>query len=113
MHQAMAYIDNDYLAERYRALYTDPDYCVVPPIPSLLEEDPLLLPAADVKGKGGRPKKGPRKRARVQVNGEFHSSARHCMRVERLMTSDGAGAGASGSGLSQSGLSQSTPVDIS
>ena len=113
MEEAKTFIDKDYRAERYRSLYGDPAFCVVPPIPCMLEKDPSFLPPADVEGKSGRPKKGPRKRARLPVNGEFHSQ-----RMEQL---DGTGVGASQgrlsqsqSGLSQpqSGLSQSAPVDL-
>ena len=132
MEEAKTCIDKDYRAERYRSLYGDPAFCVVPPIPCMLEKDPSFLPPADVEGKSGRPKKGPRKRARLPVNGEFHSSSRHSQRMEQL---DGTGVGASRDGLSasqgglsqsqsglsqsqsglsqsQSGLSQSAPVDL-
>ena len=63
MEEAKTFIDKDYRAERYRSLYEDPAFCVVPPIPRMLEKDPSFLPPADVEGKSGRPKKGPRKRA--------------------------------------------------
>ena len=111
MEVAKTFIDKDYRVERYHSLYRDPAFCVVPPIPCMLEKDPSFLPPADVEGKSGRPKKGPRKRARLPVNGEFHSSSRHSQRMEQL---DDTGVGASQGGLSQSqrGLSQSAPVDL-
>ena len=106
MDEAKTFIDKDYRAERYRSLYGDPAFCVVPPIPCMLEKDSSFLSPADVEGKRGRPKKGPRKRARLPVNGEFHSSSRLSQRMEQL---DGTGVGGSQGGLlkSQSGLSQS------
>ena len=76
MEEAKTFIDKDYRAERYRSLYSlygDPAFCVGPLIPCMLEKDPSFLPPADVEGKSGRPKKGPRKRARLPVNGEFHN----------------------------------------
>ena len=118
MEEAKTFIDKDYRAERYRSLYGDPAFCVVPPNPCMLKKDSSLLPPADVEGKSGRPNKGPRKRARLPVNGEFHSSPRHSQRMEQL---HGTGVGASQGGLSQSqsglsqsqcGLSQSAPVDL-
>ena len=114
MKDAWTFVHKDYLAERYRTLYGDPDFCVVPPIPNLLDRDPFLRPPADVEKKAGRPKNGPRKRARYQVNGEFHSSARHSQSTCSPTASAGAGAvgGAAGSGLSQDGLSQSAAVDM-
>ena len=69
MEEAKTFIDKDYRAERYRSLYSlygDPAFCVGPLIPCMLEKDPSFLPPADVEGKSGRPKKGPRKRARLR-----------------------------------------------
>ena len=125
MEEAKTFIDKDYRAETYRSLYGDPAFCVVPPIACMPEKDPCFLPPADMEGKSGRPKKGPRKRARLPVNGEFHSSYLHSQRMEQL---DGTGVGAPQGGLSQSqsglsqsqsglsqsqsGLSQSAPVDL-
>ena len=111
MEEAKTFIDKDYRAERYRSLYGDPAFCVVPPNPCMLTKDSSLLPPADVEGKSGRPKKGPRKRARLPVIGEFHSSSRQSQRMERL---DDTGVGALQGKLSesQSGLSQSAPVDL-
>ena len=33
MEEAKTFVDKDYRAERYRSLYGDPAFCVVPPIP--------------------------------------------------------------------------------
>ena len=93
----------------------------MPPIIDLLEKDVTLLPPAPVEGQAGRPKKGPRKRARIQSNGEFNSSSRFSQPVANL-TATANGATPSGSlsqgglsqgGLSQSGQSQAAPLDLS
>lgn len=125
MEEAKTFVDKGYRAETYRSLYGTPAFCMVPPIPSLLEKDPSFLPPADVQGKSGRPRMGPRKRARLPVNGEFHSSSRHSQRIGQLegtgvsapqgglsQSQSGLSQSQSGLSLSQSGLSQSTPVDM-
>ena len=50
---------------------------MVPPLSSLLGADKTLLPPTTVEDQAGRPRKGPRKRKRVQSNGEFHTSSRY------------------------------------
>lgn len=118
--EAATFVDMGFLAETYRAMYSDVAHSVVPPIPSLLDKDLSLLPPADVEGQSGRPRKGPRKRARIQSNGEFNSSAKFSQRVENLTgTANGAAGaanwatGVSQGGLSQDGLSQGSALDVS
>ena len=108
MIEAPTFVDKGFLAESYRALYSDVMYDLKPPIPSLLDKDLSLLPPAAGTGKAGRPNKGPRKRARFRSNGEFNSSARFNQSLETPT-----GTASEAAGAAESGLSQSAPVDLS
>ena len=108
MIEAPTFVDEGFLAESYRALYSDVMYGLKPPIPSLLGKDLSLLPPAEVTGKAGRLNKGPRKRARIRSNGEFNSSSRFSQSLENL-----SGTASEAAGVAESGPSQSAPVDVS
>ena len=66
-----------------------------------------LLPPANVTGKAGRRNKSLTKRARIQSNKEFNSSARFSQSLENLTETASEAAG-----MAQSDLSQSAPTDV-
>lgn len=74
MNAVMGLIHADYRVQKYRLLYSDPAFLVMPPVSDMLAADLTLLPPAPVETQAGRPKKGPRVRKRIRSNGEFNSS---------------------------------------
>jgi len=79
MNAVMGLIHADYRVQKYRLLYSDPAFLVMPPVSDMLAADLTLLPPAPVETQAGRPKKGPRVRKRIRSNGEFNSSTKHNM----------------------------------
>ena len=108
MIEVPTFVDEGFLVESHRALYSDVMYGLKPPIPSLLGKDLYLLPPAEVTGKPRRPNKGPRKRTRFRSNGENNSSARFSQILENLT-----GMASEAAGVADSGLSHSAPIDVS
>ena len=95
MDIARELIDSGYKAEKYRAAYGNPDFCILPPSTETLDTDPTLLPPATVDKTAGRPRGG-RKRKRGKVYGEDHSSSKY--NTKRSASSGAASAAASGAG---------------
>lgn len=85
-------------AQRLQSGEWEPRHAICPPVDILLDADDTLppLPAAN---QAGRPSKGPRKRKRVKLNGEFHSPSVHNAMTTAPFTSSNAGSGVASSGF--------------
>jgi len=110
MNIARELIDDGYKADKYRSIYSNPDFRIHPPSIDALEEDPIPLPPKPVQKKAGRPK-GKRKRKRSNVVGEHSTSSKYNERTSApaggATTGQEVGATA-GEALSQPTLSQQT-----
>ena len=122
MDIAREFIDSGYKANKYRAAYGNPHFCIRAPSIETLDTDHTLLPPATVDKTAGRPR-DVRERKRGKVYGEDHSSSKHNTKrsastgaASAAASGAGSGAGsgaaagaaggAAGSSLSQSSLSQ-------
>lgn len=88
----------------YRAAATDYSYRIVPPVCFSLTSNIDHKPPLDVKNPAGRPKQGPRKKARIASNGEHNTSSRtYAIYNADARRSGGGGATAEGGGGSAGG----------
>ena len=100
MDIARELIDSGYKADKYRAAYANPNFCIRPPAIESLVPDPTLLPPAVVERTAGRPKEV-RKRARFTVRGEWNTLSKH--NTKRSASSGAASAVGSGAASGASG----------
>eukprot|EP00904_Undaria_pinnatifida_P008857 jgi/Undpi1/5100/HiC_scaffold_19.g08452.m1 len=75
-NRALELVDKGYSLAKYRAAADSPNYRIIPPVWIELTTKPDHGPPLDVEGKSGRPKKGPRKKARIESNGARNTSSR-------------------------------------
>lgn len=116
-HKALELVSNGYSLDKYRAAAADPNYGIVPPVHSALSTNMGHLPPLGVLNPAGRPKKGPRKRKRIESRGEHNTSSRtyaiHNAAARRTGGASDAGNGGGGSGGGAAGvldLSQGSAV---
>lgn len=76
VNRALELVYKGYCLADYRAAASDPNYRIVPPVWSALTANAGHLPPLAITHPAGRPPKGPRKRARIDSNGEHNTSSR-------------------------------------
>ena len=75
-NRAVELIDEGYSLAKYRAAANDSNYRIIPPVFSDLTTNPEHGPPPEVQGTVGRSKKGPRKKGRIESDGEQNTSSR-------------------------------------
>lgn len=108
----MELVDKGYSLDAYRAAAGDPNYRIFPPVYTALTPNMEHLPPLEVQNPAGRPKKGPRKRKRIESRGEHNTSAR-TYAIQNAEARRAGGANALGSGGGGSGVGAAGVMDLS
>ncbi|CAM9854197.1 unnamed protein product [Ectocarpus fasciculatus] len=110
-NRALELISKGYSLATYRAAANDSRYRISPPVWNDLTANPNHRPPLDVQGVAGRPKAGPRKRTRIQSNGEMNTSSRtYAIYNANVRANGGVGVMPTGGGAAGG---QSNAVDLS